>query len=352
MFKVLFVLLLSMVSLGANGLLIEDSLGKGGVSLARGGKTTSIFSNPATIPFLKKNTLQITPMNGDLALSDTSAKFLKGLNAVSNSSNNKKNKKISDLLNENIGKPLHLVANNFSAIHRSEKNYSWLIGLLSSVDASFITHTGFGSLGAMESKVDEYHALVNTIGIKDENIKYGLTLKAVNKYQILHNYSILEMLEASSLRYYFDNKYQEKKFGIALDAGIVYAIEENPYDLQVAYSILNIGNTSFDTLGSIDETSNIGISFNPYKTIVVGIDYRDLFHQSNDLYAADNLRIGISNKFINNKLELSSGIYNRHLTFGIEYQFPSINIGLNTYETKAYNNQQTREYQFSLAYNW
>jgi hypothetical protein len=338
--------------LTANNLMIEDSLGRGGVNIAIGGEANSIFANPAGIPFLSNKKLHISLISGNIALSPNSGKFMKELGSASNSSSSEKNKNISDLLNKNIGKPLHLSAHNFSAVYKSEEDFSWLVGTLSSVDASFITHTGFGSLGAMESQVDEYHALVTAIGIQEDNVKYGLTLKAINRYQILHNYSILEMIEANSFSYYFDNEYKKKKFAMALDAGVMYALKDNFYNTIVAFSILNIGNTRFAEMGTINETSNIGISMNPYKNILVGIDYMDVFDQSNDPYASDNLRLGLSSNFFNNSLELSSGVYNESLTLGIDYQFTNFSIGLNTYTTKGYKNQKFREYQLSLAVHW
>jgi hypothetical protein len=191
--------------------MLEDNLGRGGVNLAIGGEANSIFSNPAGIPFLLDKELHVNLMNGNIALSSDSMTFIEELNSASNRSSSEKNKNISDLLNKNIGKSLHLSASNFSSITKSEKNYSWLVGILSSLDASFITHVGFGSLAAMESQVDEYHALVTTVGLEQENIKYGLSFKAINKYQIAHNYSILEMIEESSVSYYFDNEYKKKK---------------------------------------------------------------------------------------------------------------------------------------------
>lgn len=347
-----FGILLSTYCLSANGLIIEDSLGRGGVNIAIGGDANSIFSNPAGIPFSSDKKLHVNLMNGNLGLSSESMTFIKELNSASNSDDSEKNKNISDLLNKNIGKHLHLSANNFSSIYKSEEDFSWLVGMLSAVDASFITHTGFGSLGAMESQVDEYHALVMAVGLKQDNIQYGLSLKAINKYQIIHNYSITEMLETDSVSYYFDNEYKQKKFSLAFDAGVIYTLKENPYDVKVAFSMLNIGNTNFDELGKINETSNVGISMKPYESMVIGIDYMDLFDQSNDLYAADNLRFGVSNDFFSKSLELSSGIYNQSLTFGLNYQFTNVNIGLNTYKTKGYNNQTFREYQLALAINW
>ena len=350
--KKLTVLFLSTLSLSSNGLTIEDSLGRGGVNLAIGGEANSIFLNPAGMPFSVDKELHVNLMNGNIALSSDSMSFIKALNSASNSSSNERNRNISDLLNKNIGKPLHLSANNFSSIYKSEENYTWVLGILSSMDASFVTHTGFGSLGAMESQVDEYHALVTAVGIEQDNFKYGLSLKAINRYQIAHNYDILEMIEADSVSYYFDNEYKNKKFSLAFDAGLVYALKETAYDVKVAFSMLNIGNTDFDALGKINETSNVGISMKPYENMVIGIDYMDLFNQSNDIYAADNLRIGVSNDFFTKSLQLSSGIYNQNLTFGVHYQLSYFSIGVDTYMTKGYNNEKSREYQLSLAMTW
>ncbi|CAA6816220.1 MAG: Unknown protein [uncultured Sulfurovum sp.] len=351
MIKGLMAISIILTALTANGLTIEENLGRGGVNLAIGGEANALFSNPAGIPFTTAKVLEVNFMDSSLALSSDSMSFVKALNSASKSSRDK-NKNISELLNKNIGKPLHLSANNFSSISQSEASFSWVVGVLSALDASFITHTGFGSLGAMESQVDEYHALVGAIAKEENNFRYGLSIKAINRYQIAHNYSITEMLEADSIGYYFDNEYKEKKFSMSVDAGLIYHMNENPYDLKIAFSLLNIGDTNFDALGRINETSNVGIAVKPYKNMLVAIDYMDMFDQSNESYVADNLRIGVANKFFKNSLELSSGIYNQSLTLGVKYQLKYFNIGINTYKTKGYNNKKFREYQLSLAFNW
>lgn len=348
--KKLILIVFSTLVLNANSLLIENNLGRGGVSLAVGEEMNSILLNPANIPLNAKRTFNI--MDGNIVLGSESMHFIKDLMDASKSTGSDKNKQITDLLNEHIGEPLHVSANNFSFFYESEENFSWLIGILNSVDASFVTHTGFGSFGALESQVDQYHGLITTLGTNYNGVQYALNIKALNRYQILHNYSILDMLEADTISYYFDNEYQKKKFAVGFDGGIIYDFQENLYNAKVAFSTLNIGGTDFEALGSIQQTSNIGFSMNPYETLLVGIDYMDIFDQSNAPYQSDNLRLGISKRFFEDRVELSSGLYNQELTLGLNYEFSWMRIGLSTYAKKGYNNKPLREYQMNLAFFW
>lgn len=348
--SILFLLSLNTI-VYANALLIERNLGKGGVSLAQSQEVSSVFFNPANLS-LQNQSSSIVLMNGYLAMSPDSMTFIRKLVDASRVTSSEKNKRITDLLNENIGKPLHITLNNFSYFYDRKENFSWLVGLVNSIDASFVTHTGFGSLGAMESHIDEYHALATVLNFSYEQIKFGIGVKAINKYQILHNYSTLEMLEIDSITEYFDNEYKQQSSAMALDLGVIYPFKIIEHDVNVGISFLNIGNTSFDTLGTMNQTINMGFSIEPYEAITLGLDYMDLFNNDNSVYASDNFRLGLTGQFLRDNLEINCGVYNQEPTFGVNYKLPHIKLGFDSYVKKGYNNTKSREYGLNIAYNW
>jgi hypothetical protein len=324
------------IYLGASNL-NSSSIGRGGVDMAIGGDSKSILLNPANLSKIADKKINIEYLNSSISLNRDTLSFIKALGS-SNST-----QKVSELMNKNIGKTLNFSANNFVSIYKIQNSYSWLLGLYSDIDGDFITHTGFGSIGAMESFVDRYSVVVTTLSFNQNSIEYGFNLKAIQKYQTIHNYTISEIIGNNDILNYFDNQYTKNEKAIAFDMGALYQLSTIPTEPKLALSILDIGDTSFNDLGSISSTTNIGFS-NIYKKFLFGIDYMDIFQAKKDSSLQNSLRIGMSRSFLDNSLTLSSGILYQKLSFGIDYRYSNFYISLN-----AYNKE---EYQLSIALKW
>lgn len=317
----------------------------------RGGISNAIFLNPAKLQNNQNDsTLKVDFINSSLNLSDDSLNFLKELRSASSSSN--KNKEISQLLKKNIGNTLSFSAYNFSSISQVQEDLSWSVGIVNTIDGYFITHTGFGSKGAMESFIEKYKALVTTVNVKQEQLTYGINIKAIEKTQSMYNFSITEMIDNSSFSSYFDNKNSQDEQAMGLDAGVVYALPKDDFHTQLSLSLLNIGNTSFKTIGVLPSSTNMGLSLAPYENTFVQIDYLDIFKHQENQHFEDTFRLYVSQDFLSNSLKINSGILQNALTFGVEYDYSVINIGLHSYKTKAYNGQKERKYELSLALSW
>ena len=297
--------------------------------MAIGGESKSILLNPANLCKVADKNINIEYLNSSIALNRDTISFIEALSS-SNSS-----QKVSELMNKNIGKRLNFSANNFVSIYKTQNSYSWLVGLYSDIDGDFITHTGFGSIGAMESFVDRYSQLVTTFSFNQNSIEYGFNLKAIQKYQTIHNYTINEIIENDNILNYFDNKYTKREKAIALDMGAVYPFSDTPTEPKLALSILDIGDTSFKNLGSIPSTTNIGFS-NIYREFLFGIDYMDIFQAKKDSSPKNSLRVGMSRTFLDNSLTLSSGILYQKLSFGIDYRYSNFDISISSYNKNEY----------------
>ena len=326
--------------------LTANSLGYGGVDIAVGGSSNSIFSNPSNLTTISVDELEIEPIDFSIALNRDTLKFLTELSSDSDNA-----KKVSELMKKNIGKTLSFRSNNFASIYKSYNNYSWLFGLQNDISGHFITHSGFGSIGAMESYIERYRSIVSSLSSSYNNIDYGVNIRAIEKYLTIHNYSIGEMIENDSFTNYFDNKYTKKEETIAIDTGVSYRLKETSLDTKVALSILNIGDTSFGDIGSIPSTTNIGVS-SKYNKILFGMDYIDLFGTEDDSSFTNSIRLGISRDFFDNSLTFSSGILYESLTFGIDYHYSILDISISSYREKEYNFQKNRKYQLAFSIKW
>jgi hypothetical protein len=324
----------------------SNSMGRGGVDMAMGGSSSSVLVNPSNLKTLHSNNdIKVEPINSSIALNGDTLNFLKELSSHNDA------QKVSELMKENIGETLSFHANNFASIYKNNPNYSWLLGLYYNINGYFITHSGFGSRGAMDSYVEQYKAMVSTLSFHQNSIDYGFNIRAIDKQQTIHSYSVREIIENDSIIDYLDNKYSKNDDAIALDMGVSYKLPNNQEDTKVALSILNIGDTDFGDIGSIPSTTNIGFS-SKYQGILYGMDYIDLFGAEDSSSFKDSMRFGVSRFFLKNSLTLSSGILYESLTFGIDYQYSIFDISLSSYREKDHNFVKNRKYQLSISITW
>jgi hypothetical protein len=317
----------------------------------RGGTHNAIFLNPAKLASQNNNSeIKANFVNASLSLSHESFSFLKELKSATSASN--KNREISQLLKKNIGNILSFSAHNFSSLSQTQENLSWSLGIVNTLDGYFITHSGFGSKGAMESFIEKYKALMATISLRKESIDYGINIKAIEKTQSIHNYSISEMIENSSFSDYFDSKNTQKESALGLDIGIVYTVPYYTFNPKFSFSLLNIGDSSFQDIGSLPSTSNIGFLLTPYKNTSVQFDYIDLFKHQKNQHFEDAFKVDLSQDFLNKHLKLNTGILYNALSFGAEYQNSLFSLAVHTYKTKDYNQKKERQYALSMALSW
>jgi len=299
----------------------------------RGGDNNALFLNPAKL-MNKTKEEEINILNSAVALDKKSFDFLKSLNSASS------NQELSKLLNKNIANNLNFSASNFSSFYQNKENWAYSIGLASVTKGYFITHSGFGSKRAMESRIDTYQALVTTVAFKEKNFSYGLNIKVLQKRETLHNYSLNEMIKNNSISDYFNNEYSQTESAIGVDMGLLYEVPQDTLHSQLSLGFLNIGDSSFKELEKLESSTTIGFSIKPKKT-KIQVDYIE-----------DNLRVDISKKIFNNTLELHTGINYKALSLGLNYQLSFFNIGLYTYKTTLYNQPSKRKYELSMALKW
>lgn len=317
----------------------------------RGGTYNALFLNPAKLALQHTNSeIKATFLNTSLSLSDESYSFLKELKSATSASN--KNQEISQLLKKNIGKTLSFSAYNFSSLSQTQENLSWSLGIANTIDGYFITHSGFGSKGAMESFIEHYKALIATIALKKENIDYGINIKAIEKTQNIDNYSINEMITNGSFSDYFDSKNSQKESALGVDMGILYTLPNYPFNPQLSFSLLNIGDSSFQDIGSLPSTSNIGFLLTPYENSSVQFDYIDLFKHQKNQHFEDAFKVNFSHNFFNKQVKLNTGILYNALSFGAEYHYSLFSLAVHSYKTKNYNQGKERRYTLSIVLAW
>jgi hypothetical protein len=344
MLKKLFIFLVTLVIVKAQSL--------SALLTQRGGNYNTIFLNPAKLSYQNNSTkIKADFINTSINLSKDSYNFLKELKSATSASN--KNREISQLLKKNIGNILSFSAHNLSSLSQTQNNLSWSLGIVNTIDGYFITHSGFGSKGAMESFIEKYKALIATISLKKDYIDYGINIKAIEKTQSIHNYSINEMIKNSSFSDYFNSRNTQKESALGLDMGIVYTVPDYMFNPKFSFSVLNIGDSSFQDIGSLPSTSNIGFLLTPYKNTSIQLDYIDLFKHQKEQNFDGAFKLDLSKDFFNKHFKLNTGIVYNAISFGVEYHYSLFSLTIHSYKTtKNYNQEKERQYALSMALSW
>jgi len=310
-------------------------------------KHKSIFLNPSHLAlYQQQEGIESTFLNADILLSREAYSFLDELSETTSSSH--KSKDIAALLKKNIGNIISVSANNFSSIQAKYDNVVGSLGVADSFNAYYIPHTGFGSKGALESAIEKYRIVMATLASKSHNFYYGFNLKSIKKTEQNHNYSIQEMLYAQDLESYLKTTRGESDTRIAVDAGVTY-VSELPFKPIVSLSFLDIGNTSFKSVESIESSVNLGMSLEPYPKTSLELNYLDLFKAQRQQSFEQQLRVNLSYNVFDS-LYLKSGWLYRSLVYGIEYQHEYFHIGLNSYTTEYQHRE--RKYELSFRLLW
>lgn len=307
----------------------------------------SLFLNPSMLSIYKQQQeLELSLVNGSAILSHDSYTFLEELSETTSSAN--KGQDIAALLKKNIGNTITLLAHNFSSLQGNHENLVWSLGIADSFNAYYIPHTGFGSKGALESAIEKYRIIMGTLAYTKQNFHYGVNLKSMKKTLQNHNYSIQEMINAQDIETYLRTNKGQSDTSFGLDTGVSYAC---PSDLNpiVHLSFLDIGQTSFEDVGSIPSTANIGLSLKPYDETILALHYLDLFKSHPNQTFHQQVRVNLSHTLFDT-LQLDTGVLNKALLYGLEYQSRYVNVGLHSYKT--HYEHPERKYELSFKLQW
>ncbi|HHH19215.1 MAG TPA: hypothetical protein ENK86_01705 [Campylobacterales bacterium] len=308
-----------------------------------------IFINPAQLDYDTQEDKRAVEFGGSIALAKKTGKFLEELHKASGDFSD-----IAKLMEKNIGNTLSFSSEFFMPLRCREEKFDWLIALMDSTDGYFITHSGFGSKGAMESYVQRYQGFVGTLSTGHDQVNFGINLKLLQHSLTVHNYSIGEMMEMNGIWEYMDNRYTQQAHGIGVDLGTHYHFYS---DVSFGLSLLNVGDTAFDELISIPSTLNItysqliSVEDHPIYMDVVYVDFlnKDL---SNPL--KKNLKLDLHSSIWNDRLKLRTGMTFGSWNYGMSYCFSYVSVSLDSYSERGRNKSlpKERHYQLSLVLGW
>ena len=352
-------------------------IARGGVDVAIGGTTASLFSNPAGLTYMKKDDFQVALFKPGITVGSDSINFIKDLTDAADAPGGDTNATIetNKVIKKYLGDPVHLSINNLSSVGYANDQFSIGFGFLTSTNLNFITHSGFGTDGALETNVDVY--TVGLLGVasdyfskrifNDERLRVGATIKIGARSNIQQNITTREIVENSdTLDTYIKDNYLKKGTGVGFDLGAMYEIEATGFEgmsPKVGLSILNIGGFSFGEAGEIPMSVNLGASMgfeSAYvKDLVAGVDYIDMFNNfKEDSDFLKRLRVGGGATVWENSythIKANGGLYQGSLSAGVEFGLPFVTLGFSTYAEEigaSVGQKSDRRYTATFGIEW
>jgi len=350
------------------------AMGMGGAYIAIGGRTDTLFYNPAGLSAMPEknwevNLLGISADVGknviDFAKDMTDAFDTKDLDGDGDEGDDQL-RAVNEVLAKYRGKNLHVGAANWSSLGRNQGSWAFAVGGVGSLRIDAMTHQGFGSEGFLEVNADAIGGGLLGLSFRLVDGLYGgVGIKALHRESLVHSFTARELVERQdNIDDYITKELRKSGNAVGFDAGFIYKFAQDSFlKPSVGLSVMDIGDLKFGDAGKIPMTVNLGVAINPeiplLGSFLVGLDYVDLFNNyKEDKDIGKRLRFGGELYLINRKLlslGIRAGLYQGYPTFGADLRFLLFTVSYVTYaeEVGAYAGQdEDRRHFLFINIGW
>jgi hypothetical protein len=366
-------------------------MGMGGVNVAVGGYSTSVFSNPAGLANIKKEYGLVVDLLS-IGLSGTAEmnNFINDINDASDADD--ETEAMSDVLKKYSGEHFHTDVSSYMSVSKNSEMFAWSIGLLTAVDVNLMAH-GNGSTNAelLETTSRVYGGVVlgaaKPYQTKYGQLDVGLDFKyiALTSYEGTLGISELTSDDDESIEDKLQDRYEKKTTGLGVDLGVIFkpSIPQiSNWHPAFGLSIMNIGSIDMDdNYGGQPMTVNLGASVSPevkyIDSLTIGMDYVDLFNANKlRIYNLDNpdgtssytdydtssfmknFRLGVSAGLIDSTYfssTLNFGLYQGAYTAGFNLELTILKLNFATYQEEVGDSTSSiddRRYMAQIVIGW
>ncbi len=350
------------------------AMGMGGAYVAIGGRTDTLFYNPAGLSTMPKKNLEVNILGLSAGVGQNSIDFAKDIKDAldmgdlngDGDPDDDRLKAVNDVLAKYRGKNLHLDVADWTSVGRNQGKWAFAVGGVASLRIDASSHQGFSSNGILEVNADATGGGVLGFSVKLLGELYaGVGVKVLHRESLIHSFTAREIVEKQDdLKNYIVKDLRKSGNAVGFDAGIIYNIAEDSWlRPRIGVSVMNIGDLKFGDAGSIPMTTNVGVAVNPkipiFSSLVIGLDYVDVFNNfKEDKDKGKRIRLGGELYVIDNpllSLGLRAGLYQGYPTFGADLRFLLLTVSYVTYseEVGAYAGQdKDRRHLLFINVGW
>lgn len=348
--------------------LYKDSriMGMGGVDVAVGSYSTSVFSNPSGIARLAKSKgLSVELLGLGASMTQDITTFTKDVDDASDSE-----EELANVLKKYSGDTFHLGIDNYSSLSQHADAFAWSIGVLAASDVNIMAHSnGTASGDFIETSSRLYGGVVAAVAkpfyTDFGRLDIGLGVKYISQTSYEGTVGVYDYTSQDD----FIENYEKESSGFGVDLGFTYHLL-NTQNLHMAFgaSLMNIGLDLDDNYGHQPMTLNFGLSattkFLFIKKLIMAVDYVDSLGENKyreynlssngssttyvDYDAYDfmkNFRAGVKMRVLSSQnffTDINLGLYQSAYTAGVDMQLSAFNLSLATYAEDVGINENTR----------
>jgi hypothetical protein len=350
-------------------------MGMGGAYIAVGGRTDSLFYNPAGLINIPRDKgWEVNLVNVSVDYSKNVKNFLNDMKDAldapdtngDGSASDEQTRAVNDVLANYRGENLHLQVADFTSIGNRYDRWAFGIGGIGSVRINAIPHEGLGSAGLLAVDADAIYGGIGgfSVGLT-QNLFAGVSTKYLHRESLNHIFTSRELVEhQNDLGDYIKNDLRQNGDALGFDAGLLWKISKNSkLKPSLGVSVMNIGDLDFGRAGKIPQTVNVGFAINPtittFRSLTVAVDYIDVlnnFKQDKDM--AKRLRCGAELQLFDiwsSEMTLRAGMYEGAPTLGADLRLLifMFSYSLYTEELGAYPGQDKNKRQlFTVNIGW
>ncbi|MBM7034984.1 conjugal transfer protein TraF [Vibrio ulleungensis] len=358
------------------------TMAMGGASVATGGYSTAVFSNPAGLAKLPTDHGMIVELLGFQATATQNGTEI--FTDLADASDSGDSSDIEDVLEKYAGQPVYIDFSNYSSVSYNHGDIAWSIGLLAATDINVIANPY--NISVLELQTRAYGGVNAGVSYTLRDMWLGdLSLGLGGKFYGQNSYEDVldpdDILDFEGKADEIIDEASETNTAFAFDLGAIYQFNV-PLKPSFGLSIMNIGGLDFDdAYGSQPMTVNIGGAVEPeipfIKRTRIAIDYVDVLNantfriydynpdedglsyrdvESNDII--QQLNLGMSALLYDNtwsSLELAAGLYQGNWTAGIDFAASIFKLSFASYaeEVGPVSGDKTdRRYTASLGLGW
>ena len=350
------------------------AMGMGGAYVAVGGRTDTLFYNPAGLSTMPEKNLEVNILGFSVEAGKNVKDFAEDLSDAFDTGDldgdgdkdDDQLRAVNDVLKRYRGKNLHFGLADWTSLGRNQESWAFAVGGLGRVRVDAMAHQGLGSDGILEINADAVYGGIGGLSISlGKGFYAGLGVKALHMESLVHKFTARELVEKEdNLDDYITDELKKSGNAVGFDAGLIYKFAQDSWlKPRFGLSVMNIGDLNFGDAGKIPMTVNLGVAVTPdipvFDSLVVGLDYVDLFNNyEEDKDIGKRLRLGGELYLIDRKLlsfGLRAGLYQGYPTFGADLRFLLITLSYVTYaeEVGAYSGQDSdRRHMVMLNIGW
>ena len=337
------------------------AMGMGGAYTAVGGRVDALFYNPAGLINIPQDKgWEVNLLNVSAEYGENTRSFMDDYQDAidtgdlnnDGSTDDDQLRAVNDVLEKHQGENMHARVADFTSIGKSYDRWAFGVGGIVNGRIDAIAHQGFGADGFLEVNADATYGALGGVsyGLSDK-VFVGLTLKALNRESLVHNFSSRELVEKQdTLDDYIKDELAVNGNAFGVDAGLIWKFyQDSSLKPSFGASVMNIGNLNFDAAGKIPQSVNVGFAINPSfsktRSLLVGLDYIDVLNNfKQDTDVAKRIRFGAELQLFDAQLvelALRAGMYESSPTLGFDLRLLvfTVSYAMYTEEIGAYAGQ-------------